>query len=93
MIAYASVHHKAAAESLLTSLRDAILDPLLLLMTAIALVYFLWGAFQYVYGASSGEVQDEGRRHMLYGIIGMLIMISAYAIINIAAGTFGINVA
>jgi hypothetical protein len=91
-IAYAASAGTAAAQSLVAKLQAVILNPLIILLTAIALLVFLWGAFQYVYQASSGEAREEGRRHMLYGIIGMLIMLSAYAIISIAAGTFGIAV-
>lgn len=81
----------AAAGALVSKLRDAILDPLILLLVAAAIVVFFWGAFQYVYGASQGDVQEEGKKHMLWGIIGLVIMMSAYAILTIATGTFGIE--
>jgi hypothetical protein len=35
--------------------------------------------------------RETGRRHMLYGIIGLLVMLSAFAILRIAIETFGIG--
>lgn len=91
MIAYASAH-EAAARSLLAKIQSAILFPLITLMVSVAVLMFLWGAFEYVYNADSDQGRETGRRHMLYGIIGLLVMISAYAILTIATGTFGIDI-
>lgn len=91
MIAHAS-SHIAEARSLVDRIEDAILFPLVTLLLAVALLVFLWGAFEYVNNAESDEGRRAGQRHMLWGIIGLLIMISALAILRIAAGTFGIDV-
>lgn len=82
----------AAAKSLLARIEDAILFPIMTLLMAAAFLYFLYGAFQFVAGAADGEVRQEGKVHMLWGIIGLLIMISALGLLRIAAGTFGIEV-
>jgi len=83
--------HVTAAQNLLTKIENAILFPLMTLMMAVAVFVFLWGAYEFVAGADSSEAQTKGKSHMLYGIIGLLIMISAYGILKIAAGTFGID--
>ena len=80
-----------AAQELLVDLQRVIITPLMVLMMSVALVVFLWGAFEYVKGAANENSREEGSKHMLYGIIGLLVMASAYAILKIAAGTFGIN--
>jgi hypothetical protein len=87
MIAYAADGaHVTAAKAALVKINEVILFPLMTLMIAIALLVFLWGAFEFVSSAAS----DEGQ--MMYGIIGLLVMISAYAILKIAAGTFGCDI-
>lgn len=91
MIAYAS-GHTVAARSILERIEQAILFPLLTFMLSAALLMFLWGAYEFVQSADSDEGRTTGRRHMLYGIIGMLVMLSALAILRIAAGTFGVTV-
>lgn len=84
--------HTAAAEALLARINEVILFPLISLMIGVALLIFLWGAFQFVYQAGNEGAREVGRRHMLWGIIGFVIMLSALTILQIAAGTFGIQV-
>lgn len=83
---------RATAQDFLRTFNDAILFPLISLMLAVAFLIFLYGAFEYVKSAESEFERERGRQHLMYGIIGMLVMLSAYAILAIAAGTFGIQV-
>jgi hypothetical protein len=67
-----------------------IIDPLLALLFAAGLVVFLWGLVQFLMGLSAGsEKTEEGKQHMLWGIVGMFIMVAAAAIIRIITNTFG----
>ena len=92
MIAFAEQAHIVAAQSIVTRIENAILFPLITFMLALALLYFLWGAYEFVLHADNESDRTTGKRHMMYGIIGMLVMVSALAILTIAAGTFGITV-
>lgn len=83
--------HVVAAQNLLARIESIILFPLMALMIAVALLVFIWGAYEYVLHADSEEGRSKGQSHMLTGIIGLLVMISAYAILTIATGTFGID--
>lgn len=83
---------KAVAGPFLDKLQGAILFPLVSLMMGVALLVFLWGVFQYISQAESDEARKTGRKHMLFGIIGLVIMVSAFALLKIAAQTFGIAV-
>lgn len=91
MIAHAQ-EAAEVAQSFMDRINDAILFPLITLLLAIALLVFLFGAFQYVLGANNPTTRTEGSRHLLWGIIGMVVMVSAWAILSIAAGTFGIDI-
>lgn len=70
---------------------DAILNPIIRIIFLAALVYFLWGVFNYVRKSDSDTERETGRNHMIWGIFGMFIMISAYAIINVIIGTVGVD--
>ena len=61
-------------------------------MMAVAFLLFLWGGYQYVLGATNESERETGRMRMMYGIIGLLIMVSAFSILKIAASTFGVEV-
>lgn len=93
MIAYAAGSaHIDAAQSMLAKIESAILFPLMTLMMAVAFFIFIWGAYQFVAHADDDSARTEGKAHMMYGIIGLLVMVSAMAILKIAAGTWGITV-
>ena len=68
-----------------------ILNPLILLMFGVALCVFLYGVFQFIMNSQSEEGKAEGRQHIMWGIIGMFIMMAAFAIIKILVNTLGIN--
>lgn len=91
-IAYAAVDAKAIAGPFIDKIQGAILFPLVSLMMGIALLIFLWGVFAYIKNAEGDEARETGKKHMLYGIIGLVIMVSAFAILRIAANTFGVPV-
>lgn len=84
--------HSKAAMSLLARIEDAILYPIMSLLMGAALLLFVWGAYQYLYGSLDGEQRAEGRKHMLWGIIGLTVMVSALGLLRLAAGTFGVTV-
>lgn len=66
---------------------DRIANPLILLMMAVALVYFVWGVFVFVKDSSSPDAREKGKQHIIWGLLGLLIMVAAYAIIEIALNT------
>lgn len=91
MYAYAATEAQIVAQEFLSKINEAILFPLITLLMAIALLIFLYGAFEYVKGASNDGDRETGKRHLLWGTIGMLVMLSAMTILYLAAGTFGLE--
>lgn len=76
---------------LLNKISDVILNPLIFLMFAVAFLYFLWGIFQMINSAGSEDARATGRKNMMYGIIGIFIMVSVYGILKIVLSTFGVT--
>lgn len=74
-----------------TKILSIILYPLISLLMGVALLFFVWGVFRYIAGAEGDEARETGKRHMLFGVIGFVIMVSALAILQIAIATFGIS--
>ena len=70
---------------------DAIVNPLIQVVFAVAIVIFTYGIFEFVRGADSPEVRKQGQQHMLWGIIGLAIMTAVFTIINIILNTLGIS--
>lgn len=90
MIVYAAADE--VARGFLAKFNDAILYPLITLMMTVALIVFLYGCFEFIVNAGNDSSRSAGKKHIMWGVVGMVVMVSAYAILNIAAGTFGITV-
>jgi hypothetical protein len=70
---------------------DIILFPLIILLTGIAFLVFLYGCLIYITHSENSSAREQGRSHIIYSLIGMFIMLVAYAILQIAANTFGLG--
>lgn len=81
----------AEANSFIAKLNDAILFPLIYLLMGVALLFFVYGSAQYILNANSDQAREQGKKNIIYGILGFFVMGSAYAILSLAAGTFGLN--
>ncbi len=79
------------AAEFVARVNETFLFPLIAFLTALALLYFMYGAFLYIIHADDSHAREEGRRHIMWSIIGMLIMLIAYTILSIAAGTIGVE--
>lgn len=79
------------AYQLLGRIVDVIVNPVIYLMFAVALLVFLWGVAEFVRNSNDSAGQSKGKTHILWGLIGMAIMVGAFAIIRLALGTFNIE--
>lgn len=64
-----------------------IIDPLLMLAFALAVVVFTYGVIQVIIYDTEADEHEKGKRSMYYGVIGIFIMVSAWGIINLVANT------
>jgi hypothetical protein len=68
-----------------------IINPIILLLAAAAFIVFIWGIFEFILHAGDATKREEGRKAIMWGFIGLIIIFGAYGIINIALGTFDIG--
>ena len=74
-------------------LTQVVINPVIALLFAAGLLVFVWGVVEFVAGLSGvGEGRENGKKHMLWGIIGMFIMVAAYAILAIIANTLNVQI-
>jgi len=72
---------------LLNNIISGILNPIIVLLFAVAFLAFLWGVFNFVSSSDSDEGKQKGSRHMMWGVIGIFIMVSVMGIIEILKST------
>ena len=78
-----------ALQSLIRSIDQYILNPLIVLAFAVAMVVFLWGVFQYIRGAGDPGARKIGRDHILWSVVGMAIMFTVFGIMTVISNTVG----
>jgi len=76
---------------LLGKINQYILNPIIILAFAVALLVFFWGIFQFINSETADSKREEGKKKILFGLLGMFIMLAAKGIIGIILGTFGIS--
>ena len=75
-------------QNIITQLTQLIVNPALLLLSGFALLVFAWGIVEFLLALSQGEKgTNEGKQHMLWGVVGMFIILSAFAIYNLISST------
>lgn len=72
---------------LYTFIQGAMNAATVLIMGAAA-VYFMWGVFQFM-RAEGEEGRTEGRNKIIYGLIGIAIMASLWALVTFITNTAG----
>lgn len=70
-------------EGIVDVIKTDILNPLITFLIAVATVVFMWGVIQFVIHAGEDTDRQQGIRHIIYGIVGIVIMVSAWGIINL----------
>jgi len=55
------------------------------LLFVLATVYFFWGVINYIGAAGDESKLRDGKRHMIWGIVGMVIMAGAWGLVTILA--------
>lgn len=61
---------------------------------AISFTVFIWGIFKYfIAGSANPEDQSKGWHLLMYGLIGLAIMMSVWGLVNIILMTFNLNTA
>lgn len=60
------------------------------LVFALAFIVFIIGIYRYfIAGAANEEKRQEGVKFVMYGLIGFVIMLSVWGLINLLVRTFG----
>ncbi len=78
------------AGSVISKIIDAIVVPAVEFIFALTVLIFIWGLFKMIAHGDDPAARSEGQKHILWGVIGMAIMISVYGIIYVITDTVSI---
>lgn len=88
---FTAIAYADSVDTFLFKVNKVIINPAIEFLFIIAFVIFLWGVMEFIRGADNKDKRAEGKQHMMWGIIGFVIMFGVYGIINILVNTFGFN--
>ena len=65
---------------------NLVLGSILPVLVSLGVIYFVWGVVQYFIGDSE-EAKTKGRDRIIYGIIGLAVIISVWGLVKIVTDT------
>jgi len=68
-----------------------ILDTLIPILVVLGVVYFIWGVITYFIG-NDEEAKAKGRMRIIYGIIGLVVIVAMWGLVGIIINTFDVGV-
>lgn len=75
---------------IINKINEVILNPIILLLFVVATLVFFYGIFVMIANSTSEEGRETGRKNIMYGLIGMFIMMSVFGIVKLVMVTFGL---
>lgn len=63
------------------------------LLFAIALLVFIYGVVKYVIAGDGSDDREEGRWFMIYGIVGLFVMVSVWGLVGLVSNSVDISTA
>ena len=80
-----------AISSIIPGIVDNIVLPLVELLFALTMLIFIWGLIGLFRSGDDPKVREAGQQHILWGVIGIAIMVSVYGIIRFVASSLGLE--
>lgn len=82
---------EATAQELVDKITSMIFQPLALLLFSIGFLIFIYGLVEFISDPTNTERQRTGKQHMMYGTLGLLIMVSIWGIVHLVTDTLGLQ--
>ena len=67
------------AAKLIFNIKEYILNPIIGFMFAVAVVMFIYGIVEYIWSTDNEEKVEVGKKHMIWGIVGIFVMLGSTA--------------
>lgn len=78
-----------SGEQILSNVVTEIFSPLYQAAVGVAILYFLYGVAKYVLDLNNPEKQTFGRSHLLWGMVGLFIILSVGGILSALNNALG----
>jgi hypothetical protein len=69
----------------------SIIDLLLPIVVAIALLAFFWGLAKFIFAAGDESAKEQGKRIMIWGIVALFVIVSVWGLVNFLGDATGVG--
>lgn len=76
-------------KTLIDTLLSGFVGLIIQILFALALMYFLFGVYGFIKNADNATERAKSGKAILWGIVGLAVMVSVWGLVAIVAGTFG----
>lgn len=76
--------------TIIQNIEAKVINPIVGLMFTVALMYFIYGVFELFIANKNGSAVEQGRQHVMYGVLGFAIMVSVWGIIRFICTSVGL---
>lgn len=76
-------------EQVLQNVITEIFNPLYQLAVGVATVYFFYGVYNFIMSMNDPQKKNVGKAHLLYGVIGLFIILSVGGILKFSNEILG----
>jgi len=85
-----TVSAQVTVQTIITAFTNA-LGGLVVVAAAIALMVFIWGIVLFVARSGDENAVQEGKKRMMWGVIGLFLIVSIWGLINLLMEMFGVE--
>ena len=68
-----------------------IIDILIPLVAALALLYFFWGLAKFILNSGDPEAKEAGKSIMIWGIVALFVIVSVWGLVRFVGDAFNID--
>lgn len=79
------------AQGIIDSITTMIFQPIAYLLFSIGFLVFMWGLVEFIANPTNSANKEKGKKHMIFGVLGLLIMVSVWGIVDLITNTLGIS--
>jgi hypothetical protein len=76
---------------LLGRISQYVLNPIITVGFVVATIVLFYGIVKLIWSADEDSKREEGKKAIIYGVIGLVVMFSVYGIIHLVLATFDID--
>ncbi len=88
---YTKIAYAGKVNEFVLKVDKFIINPLILMLFGLAILIFLYGVLEFLMNQASEEKKTTGKSHMIWGVVGITIMLGVWTILGFVLNTLGID--